>query len=470
MPTPQPTTKDISQERLLSYAVNGAYYGYMSGYAQYLQSLPRHVDDIERDFGLDIYKKMLHDSAVSSSVNSIKTDVLSSGVRLTGRIAQPAAFKDDPEALREYEQSEQIKGEVEDMLDGLQQPIEEILDEMLDCLAYGHTLAEKVYTAKDGKLMLSTLRVKPRTRYSFIANAYMDVLGAVPVEFAAGMMEQFPEQGVPREKIFLLSFGSKGGDPRGQSILRPAYNWWYLKQQICPHYLKYLVQFATPSLLGILPEGAGEIMTGEVNPDGTPVTKTAETAMVEALEQFQNASTMAMGHGGDVRPIQVAGNGEAYLEGFNFFDAQITRAIVMSARALMEAEHGSKADSDSSQDVKDKCVSSLRRKVETSFYRDVIFPTVRYNYGADVAKRFAPVLTLADVAQEDLVAYGNMIANLTRGGYLHESQYPGIDAKLGLPERDMEAMETEKEQRQASSFITMPPAQDEEAENDAIEE
>lgn len=432
-----PTASSLLREYLTSaIALNGSYYDYQGSYAKYLQSLPRHVDDVERDFGLDIYQKMLHDSAVSSSLGTIKTQVLSAGVRLSGRVAQPASCNTDQEQLAQYQQSEQIRGLCEDMLDGLQQPIEAILMEMLDCLAYGNALAEATYATRDGQLWLQTLRVKPRKRYAFVVDDFLHCPGVVPAAYAWGRLEENPAYLIPREKLFLLTFSARGGDPRGYSLLRPAYNWWYLKQQITPDYLKYLKQYATPSIAGFLPPNAGDVQTGQYTVDGAPETIPAAEAMLSQLITFANGTALVLENGSDIKPIQMQGTGEAYLQAFDFFDRQITRAILFNARAVMEAQHSSKADSDTSQDIVGAFVAYLRRMVETAFYHDVLYQVVKFNYGEALAKKYTPTLLLADVQQEDLAQYGNMIARLQSSGFLHASQYQGIDARLKLPERD----------------------------------
>lgn len=430
-------------------ALNGSYYDYQADYAKYLQSLPRHVDDVERDFGLDIYHKMLNDSAVSSALGAIKTQVLSAGVKLTGRVTEPASFNEDPKQQAEYDKSEAVRALCEDMLDGLQQPIEAILMEMMDCLPYGNSLAEATYESRGGKLWLKTLRVKPRHRYAFVVNDFLDCPGVVPSEIGWGMYgTQAPESMIPREKFFLLSFNARGNDPRGHSILRPAYNWWYLKQQITPDYLKYLKQYATPSIAGFLPPNAGDVQTGGYNPDGTPATISAAEAMLAQLITFANSTALVLENESKIQQVEMSGTGEAYLQAFDFFDRQIIRAILFNARAVMEAEHGSKADSGAAGDILGAFVAYLRRMVETAFFQDVLIPIVTYNFGEADAKLYTPTLVLSDVQQEDLLAYGEMIAKLWNAGFLHTSQQAGIDAKLNLPERDMETQQLDALQAQ----------------------
>ena len=430
--------KQLSQEYLLSSQTALSYFGFLAGLLNYWQGLPRYVDDVERDFGLDIYEKMLHDEAVFSSIFTLKTSILASGYRLTGRVQQPAAFADDPEAQAQFEQSETIREEMEHMLNNLQQPLETVLWEMLDCLAFGHSVAEETYELRDGVLVLKTLRVKPRLKYAFVSDPFLNVVGICPIEMASTVMT-VPQYIVPTEKFFILTFNSIEGDPRGRSLLRAAYNCWFLKQQTWPNMLKYLIQFCTPSIAGILPPNAGDVETGTLDADGNPITVTAAQAMLNALQQWANGTAIVVENGTILQPLEMSGTGsEIYERVIEQFDRHITRAILFNARTLMEAEHGSKADSDSSQDVTTAFVKYIRHQVETAFYRDVLYYTVKLNHGEAVADAFTPALVLSDVEAQDLVAYGAMLAQV--GFTLHTSQFPGLDAKMNFPERDMDAV------------------------------
>lgn len=433
--------RDLNRELLLGTLAS---YTYVLNDAPYLRSLPRHIDDAERDFGLDIYERMSHDPALAAALAAITVLVVRDGYRLLCPVSPPSAYNPDPEQEARYERAEAIRRDVAAMLDRLQQPLIEIIEELLDCLAFGHAIAEQTYEQRSGLLALRTLRVRPRTAYAFVVDQFMNVLGVVPrPELGIGVPVD-PSQIVPREKFVLLTWGSRYGDPRGRSLLRPAYNAWWLKQQTWPHYLKFLLQFGTPSVAGKLPEGATDVelfdtATGEPRRDanGNPVVVSAADALLEKLIAWSNGTAIALDHGTELQLIESRGDGEAYVNAIDLYDRQMTRAVLIAIRATMEAEHGSRADSETAQDMVSAFAQLVRRRVEVALYRDCIMPLVRYNWGDDAADELCPYITLSDVAPEDVVAVGNMIANLARQpGLIHPSQYPGIDQKLGLPERD----------------------------------
>ncbi len=435
---------DLSRELLLGQAAQNAFLSFLN---DYLRGLPQYVDDVERDFGHDIYERMMRDPAIASAVTYLKTAVLAGGVRIVSPVSAPSSFQDDPEQQAAFDKAEEVREFIDDMLANLQEPLEDILANMLDALVFGHALAEETYALDGGRLRLVTLRVKPRKSYAFVVSKFMDVQGVIPQYRGTGAQSVVDAKDViPRDKFFVLTFQSRGGDPRGTSLLRPAYNPWYLKQQVWPMYLKFLSQFGTPSIAAYLPPDAQDIEVTDaegrplLDAFGNPVMMSAAEAMLQKVVAFANGTAVVLDNEAKLDLIQSQGDGDAYTKAIDLFDRQITRAILIAVRTVMESEHGSRADSQTSQDVVADFVQAIRRSVEAAFYRDVIIPTVRYNFGDEAAdNNLCPYLSLSDVAREDVTEVGRMIANLASAGLLHESQYPGIDAKLGLPERDFEA-------------------------------
>lgn len=445
MPPATVKQTDLQNELLLGALVTNGFNRFLG---EYFQSLPPYVDDVERDFGADIYDRMMNDAAVGSSIQALKTEALSAGVRFLCPIDRPSVAKPDPEKQKVYDRAEEIRGAVEHMMDRLQQPIEDILEEMLDCLAYGHKLAEQTYEPRDGLMALTKLRVKPRAAYGLVVDQWMNVQGCMAGRVSQTVVNETDI--VPRSKFWLLSGGTKDGDPRGRSMLRAAYNPWYLKMQCWPMYLKHLAQFGTPSIWAELPESAGnaEVLAADgtvtLDAQGNPAQITAAEALLSKLINFANGTAIAVENGTKLNKLEINGDGGAYIRAIDLFDRQITRAVLIAIRTVMESEHGSKADSGTAENVVGKVAQWIRRRVEIGIFRDVLKPLVRMNWGDEAAEEMCPVLALSDIGQEDQIEFANAVANLARASYLHDSQKPGIDAKLGLPERDYEAEMADK--------------------------
>lgn len=431
---------DPQREYIPGQMAASSYYGPLL--QDYLRSLPRPTDDVERDFGMDIYEKMLNDPVVSSAIQALKIQALSSGVRFTARKSEGKRVKGESFAADagEYGRSEEMRLFIEETMNGLQQPLSAIISDMLDCLAFGHSLAEMVFAPAGNVLKLTALRVKNRARFAYVTDRFLQLLGVVPSEQAAGIVPA--EWVIPRRKFWHLTIFTHQSDPRGRSLLRPAYNAWNLKQQSWNHYLKYLMQFATPSILALLYDDAkdqhllddeGHFVTDH---NGERITLSAEEMVTRKLTKFANSSVMALRQVKQCEIVQAQGAGEPYLNAITLYNNEMAQAIVMAPRALMEAQYGSKADSVTGKDLLDTFTSYIQREVEAAFYRDVIHPLCVLNFGQADADRYAPLMLLSSDNQRDTVQYGNMVANLARAGYLHDSQHAGIDGQIGLPERE----------------------------------
>jgi hypothetical protein len=442
------TQLQLDKELVLGTLVGNAYLSFVG---KYIANLPQYIDDAERDFGTDIYERMLRDPALSSSVTALKQSIMAEGPRFHTPIQPPSPTRPDPDQQAKYDKGQEICAFIERMFDRLQSPLDDILYEMLDFLSFGHTVAEEVYAVEDNALVLKTLRIKPRQAYAFVVDKFFNHLGFTAAKEGASGLS--PLLGVisetdviPREKFFCLTYAPKCSDPRGTSILRPAYNAWYLKQQTWPQYLKFLAQFGTPSIALKLPPDAEDVELYDGNgvpvtdSDGRQVVLTPEEAYLQKVIAFTNGTAIVLPNGADLDLIQSTGDGEAYVKAISLYNQEMVKSVLNSTRATMEAEFGSRADSNTGKDIFDTVAQWLKRKVEAGFYRDVIRPLVVYNYGEEIADEFCPFMTLTQVAREDVAKVGAAIAQLASAGLIDVSQYQGIWAMLSLPEGDIQSM------------------------------
>jgi hypothetical protein len=459
--------------------------------ANYIRSLPQYIDDTTRDLGDDLYERMLLDPQVNSAIRLLKLSSLSNGVRL-----EPAVELDndeyesgDDEEVQEDNQprnrvgqyrelnadelqdaaeaaqaeAEREKAEVEaelagaicdfctECLENLNPGFLEVLYDLLDALALGNRVAEQVYaldTDDDGKqrLALKSLKVKPRQVVAFVVDPFMNVIGLqamipgkgypVVTGSVVGDPSQLPNL-LPREKFAVLTWNMVNGDPRGNSLLRPVYNPWWMKMQTWGEIAKYLAQFAGPSLIGTTAPGSVSVPTtdsmGNIIP-GAPLV-TPEQAMLASLMNFRNGSVVAFPAGAKVDPINMSGDGQAFLSALNQFNGEISKGILCQTLATSEGVHDSRAASEVHQDVLDLVVNHVRQTVAGMIRRDILVPLVRYNWGDAVAKRLTPKVHLSQSQQHNWAKDAAAVSALVQASYLDPSQYKAMDARLGLPPR-----------------------------------
>jgi hypothetical protein len=431
--------------------------GYPAAWGPYFQALPRFIDDVTRDFGDDIYERMLFDPQVESSVETLKMAILGGSLSL-----QPPVDDEHPE----WEQAREIADFCEHCLGTLPRPfVSETLYDLLDALPFGNRAAEIVLReAEPGEtdafptlagrqpLLLSRVKPKPRRSFAYVVDSQWNVLGLSALRFDAPGMTlsgtiSNPSLILPRWKFCILSWGSRNGDPRGTSILRPAYNAWWIKQQIWGEYLKYLTQFGSPSLVGTVAQHATP--RGRTDADGNPVLGSdglqvidyPEDVLVERLVAYQNGSAIGLPFGTDVKILQATGQGTSvgpFTGAFSVCNAEIEKAITGQSLATNEGEHQARAAASVHQDVLGLPVQHGRSLLEQMVRTDLLCLLVELNFGPEF-KRLTPLVSLGDTETQDVAATARAIAALETAGFLHVSQRRPIDAWLGIPVRSQEA-------------------------------
>lgn len=411
-------------------------------FANYIRSLPWAIDDVTTDFGDDLYERMLLDPHVAADVSILKASILETGLNLSP--AKPDKEQDG------HELAVEICDNATRMLEQLSTPLDDVLWNMLDAIALGNKVAEQVY-AQDStytgrtQLVLQALKVKPRRSTAFVVDVFYNLVGLLglvpgqgsPVQVSTILSDPNKTPNLlPREKFAVLTFRPKDGDPRGTSIIRPVYNVWWIKTQLWAQYLKYLTQFAGASLIGYTSQDAQSmpVSDSDGNPSGT--LQTPEQVMLAVLQQFQNGTAAAFPFGSKVEAIEVHENGQAFLDAFSLLNSEITKGILTQTLATEEGKHSTRAAAGVHKDILDTIVRQGKHSTIRMIRHDVLRLWVKYNYGAKAAQELVPSATLGETESEDFPATAAAVAQLQRFGYLHPSQFPGLDQRMDLPERD----------------------------------
>lgn len=391
------------------------------------------LDDVTRDLGDREYAGMLRDAQAGATVNAYVGGVLAHDPQLV-----PAITDKDQDG---YDLAAEIASWIGSQIEDMDAPIfDSLWDITRSGLAYGCKIAEIVlrqdrsYTGRT-QVVLHNLKPKPRHAAALGIDPFWNVQSVYASVYDPEDRTTRREE-LPKEQFLIYSFRPEDADPRGSSILRLAYVPWDLKMKTWPEYYKYLVQFASPSLVGIAAEGAME----EPDPANPTQMIDAVTALLYKLMQFQNGSAIALANGGSVDALKSTGEGGAFLSAFELYNREMTTGIVTAVRAIMEAQFGSRADSETSSDVVETFIRLTRLSLERAVRRSALMRVVRLNYG-EQAVRLTPYLSLGGVAQEDVMALMNAVANLARAKYFDPSQLPELDARLGLATRTPEEVE-----------------------------
>lgn len=399
------------------------------------QALGVGFDSLTQTHGLKVYESMLCDPAVSGSFDVLRLGVLSTGLQLAPAVtAEPGVDPaTDPRAATAME----VKELCERAIKACDSDFDAVAFELLEALAFGNRLAEitwrVVETGPDkGRLFPARVKPKPKGGLEYVVDSTNEILSirAVSAETGSHVL-------LPPEKFVRFTWSPKDGDPRGSSVLRPAFDAWSLKIQVWPEYFASLQQFGSPSLIGITAESEPARLPED--DDGNPIEGSTpispQAALAERLSKFRNGRAIALPFGTSVTVVGGQGNGEAFRLAVDLFNREIALAILKNTRTTLESKHGSKADGEVGQDVTGLTISWARRSLARVIRDQLLWAIVSYNLGPEVADEFTPTVTFGDAEQQDIPAVAKAVADLMRASYFTEAQLPHMDARLGIPPR-----------------------------------
>lgn len=406
-------------------------------------ALPTSIDEVMRERGARHYEWMMTDPVVSASVRTLKLAILAGGMDLRANVCS----RPGP-ASRGLNPDESLAADVVKFCWRCVERCQgwhPFLMGLLEAVAFGNKMAEKVFEVAvsgpdAGKLVWKSIKVKPRDAWQFVVDDAMNVLGVLFRRPTGTTRPGEARAFLPREKVVILTWDPTDADPRGTSVLRPAVEPCNLKRLVWPQLYKHACQFGSASLLG--KTAPGEIDRHPVDEEGVPIPGASAVSpqqfMAGQLVNFQNGSVLVVPSGAEVSPIQPQGDGEVFHKAVDLFNREIVQAILLQTRATREAEHGSRADSKTGQDIFGLLVASGREMLAGTLRDDCFRQLVALNYGQDVADEFTPLVTFG-TQDHDRASQWSAVANLMRSGYLVDSQLEEIDSMMGLPIRDVQA-------------------------------
>jgi hypothetical protein len=421
--------------------------------------LSRSPDDISREFGPGFWDRVAEDPKVSSSIAILCDAAVGAGPTLTPAITAPKKAPSDPaDAPSEADISEarRIAKLCEWNLDRLDRPLDETLKEMLaDALVGGCKLAELVYERPGSgeyadTLALRDLKVKPRDAWAFVVDKYFNVLGIQP---AYGYESAVPGQKlVPREKFAILTWDMRDRDPRGRSLLRTIYEAWNFKTKLLPEYFQYSQTFAGPAVSATYPAAAPDhdrsIAPG-FDRHSRP-TITAAEYLAWQLDHFGQNRYLVAPEGTTITVHQPQGKGDPFLAGLDWADGQIVAGILGATRMTQEAQHGSKADSQTATDVVGLRVGRVKAVLRRLVEWDVLWNLVRVNEGREAADKFTPIIRFGE-DRKDFTALSAVLTTLNTIGAIQPPMWPAIVDLFGLDIPDPDPEQAQKAQAQAQA-------------------
>jgi hypothetical protein len=220
---PPPTPKGQRRPELREIGASGTtvFSGFLTGV--------EYNPDLQGSKGLDAMERMFRSDGTARGVErAVILPILSAQMSI-----EPAS--DDPRHV-------EIAEKTEDMLRRMSKSWQQTLLQILRYLRYGHYLFEMVWGVRDGMYVLTKLAPRPpKTIFRWYVDEHGDFAGVqqfvwVPdpqqsgfEKLATGKFAYIP---IPPERCLLFVNEQEAGDFRGESIGRPMYKHWLLKEGI----------------------------------------------------------------------------------------------------------------------------------------------------------------------------------------------------------------------------------------------
>ncbi len=417
----------------------------------YARALPSYIDDRTRALGPDLYEKMATDPHIAGESRVYKLAVLAGGVQVI-----PAL---DGKIVSEGDDGYELAREIADLcraaLDDLETPLIPVVLDMLDAFGQGNRVAEIIYRdeparvlslpglptlSHPARLMLDKLKPKHRDVVAFVVDNRKNHIGYLGALAGRSQYVTRPEVLVdpahtpnllPKSKFLTLSWWQKNSDPRGQSQYEPAYDPWWLKQNTLGELAKFIAQFAGAALVGETAEGARAVE--RLNAAGEKVLVDPTQQLLEALIQFRNGAALAVPHGSNIKNLVSTGAAEPFFSALDFYDKQMSKAILGQTLATNEGKRDNRASSGNAKDVMDLLIEHGEDALSTMLRRELLRTFLTINRGEVVARRLCPVITFSGAEEADwsqLATAGAAIAD-----HLAPNQWAyWTTRKLSLPQ------------------------------------
>lgn len=448
---------------------------------KYLSVLPLASDNVAAELGLDVLDRMMNDPQVSASIYNLVYQAFVRGIAVRPRYNDPSHpyYKAGVEMYDFISYNLDFCNDaMEDVDVGLMQELE---SEAVNRLVYGNALSEwtgvvATHGPLANKLCLSSLRTKPPDVYGYVSDPYGAVRGIACYTGKGGTaftdMTEVRRVGgdwevsadnlpagweiLPVSKFLVTRHRPRSGDPRGTSALSSAYNSWFLLMNLWPDYHKYLTQFASPSMLGVLGEKDIPRYNAHTKAEDDPLDE-----LYELLEDFQNSTVIAVRHGVEVKPLQAHGDGYTYGRAIETLNHQIIKAIQHSVLGTEMARNQTRAASTVHKDVQDLPAHAIKRVTVDAFQRQVWRRLIHLNFGKEAADLLTPMATLGSIAPEDKI---ESLKGFAAAGYkILPSQFRDVSNEIELDPATPEEIEAEFRNMSGGEKVSKEFEQEEEA-------
>lgn len=244
---------------------------------------------------------------------------------------------------------------------------------------------------------------------------------------------------LPKWKVCHFRWQPRSNNPRGRSLLDAASQPWWAKQQIMSVLLGFVEEFGIPRKTGTVSEKAEAVCLYDAkgNPvinaaTGQPVEQDPLPNLLGAMYDSPSGGNIALPNGYNLSILEANPQMlEAIIKALDFFNIEISKAILKQHLASSEGQRGSEKGADSHGDILSLlilyCKSIQRRTIQ-----QIIKSLLVSNFGRE-NRRYTPNVDIGDA--DGLPVTLSEIGFLTQANYFAPSQFSDLDRRMGFKVR-----------------------------------
>jgi len=309
--------------------------------------------------GVDLswyWTMMRVDPTVKAGIDFLKLSIRS---RLSG-------FRHPDPTIQEF---------VDFSLSQMQGTLHDVVDDLLSALWAGFAVAEIVYQPADGKVIWKKIKaLNPVTIYpTGIETDDKGNLKRIVQRVGSEEVE------LPLERTILWSFASDFGNPWGNSLLRPAFQHFIVKQALIRLWNTHLERQATPLAVATIPQAE--------MPVWCPIHQREERfieAMRHILEDLKNRTSLVISGNAEVEFPSIQPRGELFDTAIRYHDVQILRALLIPSLLVSEAEYGTRAQAVVHREAFELALEGIIAELKAVLEEQLFRRLIELNFGAGV--------------------------------------------------------------------------------------
>ena len=349
----------------------------------------------------------------------------------------------------------EIRDQAEDMLfQNMTTPWQDTLRQILTCMPYGFSVFEKVWTRNEKKKMVMLSKLAPRLQKTIKKWLTDESGGLAGIEqrayYIVGDKTVFKTVNIPVEKLVVFSYRQEGSAFDGESIIRPAYKHWFIKDKL------YLIQS-----IGLERHALG-VPVITMPRSATKADINAAKRVVKSWRSSHEEAGAVFPEGVKLENITGTIQSQVLEQAITHHDSQIAKSVLAQFMQLGQGGTGSWALSKDHSDFFLMSLNGMAQFICDRISKYVIEPWVKLNWGE---RKFYPYMKCEEISKTSNMETLQAVQRLMQMGLVQGDMKLEEWARkaFNLPAKDepsledmMDQLKSAKEEEQLNQQSQVP--------------